>query len=513
MKTLAGNCSAQTAESLSGLLAPSQNRNTLTEMVRWATTFVVVWISMLSQMASSAEVQKSRIRFTEPAFSGMPIWVEIASSNPYKVSYPYSTSAWDIGLNKLEVRQNGQPIQPKKYPPGPPFNGIVGGSIAPATSPGSRLPLHILYPLKPGSYEVRYTRFDFRLTNGGGENYVVEQSEWTKLNVLPYPEEKRQAWVDRRLSALPADAGLLIGDAIPELLAVPNAKVLRTLLEILCNRQGIASSFARDTVTMFPESELNTVLMEATRLYGPSEEAAYLVSWRRKGLYSHTAQIVESTLPFLKSSDPSKVSGSIKTLEFIRSPEAGFPLAEELKLRMDNSVLAVSSVILDTKKELAYSNLTQYLAMAKPAPKAREILWRMVDQKAAYEQSLICIAWMANARDLPRLTAELLKDEPADLNGRERSSLPYQFQTQYGPQSYPYLVDVFVKSNARFIRESAEKELVRDDPAVFRALEKILVGDDPAAKKKIRGFVRAHFSPLQSADDEAVLKFVRLKAK
>jgi hypothetical protein len=475
--------------------------------------FLLLCLVVVPDAATSAEIKKATISFSAPAYAGMPIWVLIDSPNPDKVRYPYGTNAWNIGLNELEVRRDDKPIEPRKHNAGISVaGGIGGGSIAPPSSPQGRLPLHILYSLTPGTYEVRYSRFspDF-IANEGVRKSITEQSDWTKLTVSPYPEEKRQAWAKKKLDAVPSDTGLLIGDTIPDLLAVPNSDVLQLLLETVCNRHDVAAAFARDNVALFPEPELAVALMEAIKRYGPSEDLAYLLSWQRKALYSRTDVIVESVLPFLASVDPLKVAGSIKALQFIRPSEMGFPVSPSLKQEMDTSVLQAGNRILAERMEAAYSPLAQYLGGAKP-PGAGDLLWRMVRQRAAYEQSLICITWLANPNDLPLLTSEMLKDDPSDANSSTRSSVLYQFPRQYGTASYSYLVEIFTKTNARFIGSSAERELVGDNPAIFQAFEKILRTGDPTAQERVQGFVRSHFANMQSASDEEVLRFVQAKA-
>jgi len=441
----------------------------------------------------------------------MPIWVQIDSDNLNPVRYPYGTTAWDLGPNQLEVRSNGTLIAPKTFPSKMVANGLLGGSIAPPSSPRMRLPLHISYSLKPGTYEVRYTRFGFEVVPGKGvEEHAVEQSDWTELTVLPYSEDKRRAWQMQKLSSPPTDAGLLIGDTIPELLADTQSGVLQLLLATMCNRQDVAAQFARDTSAMFTDQELAPSLLQAIERYGPSEEAAYFLSWHRKALYPQTTKLIDAVIPFLLSDRPEKVAGGIKTLGFIKPSEFGFPLNHDLAARMDNAVMDVSDRILTKDMETAYSPLAEYLGGCKPNG-ARELLWRMIHNQQAYEQSLISIAWLADVRDLPALASELLKDDPLDRDGGRRSSVLYQLPRQYGTASYPYIVQMFVKSDARFVRSSAEEELARIGTAAFPDLATVLRTGDASAQTRVRGFIRLHFPEMQSASDDAVLRFVELK--
>src|SRR5579864_7727136 len=72
-----------------------------------------------------------------------------------------------------------------------------------------------------------------------------------------------------------------------------------------------------------------------------------------------------------------------------------------------------------------------------------------------------CIAWIANAEDLPRLGAELLKYDAADPFGYRKASLPYQLDKQFGERSYPYLRRAMGESRQLWVRKEAALPLAR----------------------------------------------------
>lgn len=189
---------------------------------------IVVTVGGVSSQPVMVPFGKRRVMLSlaGPAYVHMPVWIEIDRPRPYDISYPYSLNPRNFGGGRFEVRRNGIILKPLENPQsnGPMvFSGLLNGSIAPVGSPHGRLPLHLQYRFDvPGKYEIRFIGTRREPDPGRGIQTVqVDESGWTETEILPYSEAEREKWIEERISKMPASPGMLVGDAIPELLAVP----------------------------------------------------------------------------------------------------------------------------------------------------------------------------------------------------------------------------------------------------------------------------------------------------
>jgi hypothetical protein len=112
--------------------------------------------------------------------------------------------------------------------------GLANGSSAPAGSPRSRLPLHLVAPLEvPGRYAVRFTGYQIRPTPAGVASVEADRSGWFEFEVRPPDPARRDAWprdLKRRLPV--ATAGELAGDLLPSALAAPGGWLIPVLFDL-----------------------------------------------------------------------------------------------------------------------------------------------------------------------------------------------------------------------------------------------------------------------------------------
>jgi hypothetical protein len=141
--------------------------------------------------AQTPNVQKFQIQLTDPAYTGMPVWIHAELSFPLEIRYPYGEDPEDFGPNRLEVKRENSLLPKVPFKPWVGGDGIVDGSIAPATSPKNRLPLHLQYALdKPGIYSVRWTEVRHGFQDGQMAEVVVAQSDWLDFEVRQSTSEQ-----------------------------------------------------------------------------------------------------------------------------------------------------------------------------------------------------------------------------------------------------------------------------------------------------------------------------------
>ncbi|MGH9664869.1 MAG: hypothetical protein ACRD9L_10640, partial [Bryobacteraceae bacterium] len=200
-----------------------------------------------------------RLSLVAPAYVGMPVWIAVERPYPYEVYYPYSLNPWNFGGGEFEVKRNGVSLKPIHHASGPEaVNGLLNGTLAPAGSPQSRLPLHLAYRLdEPGTYAVRFTGYRWREDASGERREQVDQSGWFEFSVLPFDAARRQHWLREELARIPeATPGELAGDILPSLLASPDESVLAAMLQALSNPNEIVRGFARRSLGGFDRASL-----------------------------------------------------------------------------------------------------------------------------------------------------------------------------------------------------------------------------------------------------------------
>jgi hypothetical protein len=181
----------------------------------------------------------------------MPLWLNIDQPLPNEIRYPYNPWPWALGNHAIELRRNGELLTPRSPAPvGAAIGGILGGSVAPADSPRSRLPVHVLYPLtQPGRYSVRFT------TPGGKLIRTPEvpcESEWLDFVVAPFDERARDDWLAAQASRInSATPGQLVGDILPSLLAHTDRKALHLVLRATMHSDPLVREFARYSLALF----------------------------------------------------------------------------------------------------------------------------------------------------------------------------------------------------------------------------------------------------------------------
>ena len=480
---------------------------------RWVLIGALLTVALrLPVHSQDSPVKGFQIHVTEPAYTGFPIWIQADLTFPQEVRYPYHEDPSDIGPNRLEVRRGNQILAPVPFKPWLGGGGIVDGSIAPQDSPTNRLPLHLQYALnEAGTYSVRWTEVRHTFAAGRMTEVIVAQSDWTTFETMQSTPEQREAWLQKQLTTVPDNSGLLVGDFLPSLLAAaPDSRVLQVVLEQLYSTQEIVRSCALASLRLFREDDIRTQVVELLHRQGPSEAIAYLLSWRAPWFQDRQEDLVLAILPYMHSRLDWQVAAAIKTLGFMVHPGSfQWPANSAIPTRADEAVLAAAPQLIARAGESSQL-LAEYLGGIK-GDAARDLLLQMAESsEPGHEQAMIALTWTEDARDLVRLSDLLLKPGDADKFGRDRASLPYSLVRAYGDRAIPYLEKALSESPYVFVRtQSAEQLSLKGRPVAFRffldAVEK-----NQFYKPELINWLKGQFPNElpRSADDAAVIAFL-----
>ncbi len=373
------------------------------------------------------------IKLTGPAYVNMPIWIEVGLPEPQSRSLRYPITIWpaDFGGHQFEVRRNGVDFPPIKLASSIPRIisslgglGMIGGGsllgLPHEPKNRSRLPLHLIYRFdQPGLYEVRYTGRDM-----GGQ--VLVRSGWLQFEVQDFPPSKRAAWLAEMRRAAPSDPVELLSDFLPSILAMPDSTVLPMVEEYLYNSNDLVRKYTMYALYAFDN---DLVIQEIPRLVekrGPTDELAYLLSWGRDKFQPQATTLVHSIVKYLDSPTPLLSAGALQALGFIRGgydwkADPGMPAL------MDNEVAARANHFIETRDVTILQPLALYLGIWK-SDTSRNLLWRIVEQDTTVRgQALICLTWIGDPRDLPR------------LGSYNTGEIDYHLNRAYGAAAEPYL--------------------------------------------------------------------------
>jgi len=212
--------------------------------------------------------KKPELTIKEPVYQNMPVWVSITSVN---IRYPFRSEPWFAWEHDFEVMRDGTPLQRIKnagqFPSTFVFVGFSHNSINVPNAPAGRLPLHLWYRFdKPGMYRIRYIRHDDHWNGPGslsvdGESNIVpskivQASDWVTLEVKPYSAEERQTWQRKQIANLPTDAGKLVGDILPSLLASPDETSLPAFVQAISHKDKLVREYALNSLRYFDRAVL-----------------------------------------------------------------------------------------------------------------------------------------------------------------------------------------------------------------------------------------------------------------
>lgn len=449
----------------------------------------------------------AKISLPDPAYVGMPIWMQVASPTGYKIHYPSSTTPNDFFCNEVEVKQDGRLPQPLVGFPAAGRAGPACGWLGIPDNAESKLPIHLQYPLtEPGTYMVRFTRREYRRAQPG--TGIAEQSDWVPLHLRAAPPEMVELWLTGQLSDLPGTPGRLLGDALPSLLASRDRRVLQLMIETSYHADSAVAAYAANSLELFDPERVRAQLLSVLRERGPNDALGYLFSSRGNIVLPIADQIVATSVRHLRSPVPVEVEAAVHVLSIMRDPY--FHLSAETVAQIASALQSEVDFVVAQKNDKAAWWIANFLGQTRP-PIGRALLWKLIDAGLAAEQSLICVTWFHDPSDLPRLTAVVKQDSPSDPHGYGHSSVVMDMQTQYGTVAQPYLRDILASSKQTWVRTAAAQGLVQMNDRAGWEFFIGVVRQHPFYGDEMVRWLGGVFPAIHDADDAAIITFLTSK--
>lgn len=178
-----------------------------------------LWI-VVATAANAKGPQPFRVMVSQPAYCGLPVWLDSDLKKPFTCYYPFSLNPVDFGMNRIELRDGDKTILVS--------DTNQGQSISTRITRPNHLPLHVLHPFAtPGKYWVRWSVIDPK-----DKTHVLAQSEWIKFKVQPTSIEKRLSWLQMQTRFRPFAKMPVLSYYLPSLLCMaPDKRAMRAILE------------------------------------------------------------------------------------------------------------------------------------------------------------------------------------------------------------------------------------------------------------------------------------------
>jgi hypothetical protein len=201
------------------------------------------------------------------AYVHMPVWIAHNVPVPYRdpIRYPR------LSEGRFEARRNGVMLKPVEIS----VSGGIAGSFGGTVTADEPLPLHLQYRFdEPGQYEIRYVATRRKPDPHVLPTVVVEQSDWTSIDIEPFSDAQRTEWIRERARELPTSGEQMTGKALPELLALPDATALTLVLPQLYHPEESVRRYVAASLAIFDRAVVAKQLTLMIREKGPTEEIA-----------------------------------------------------------------------------------------------------------------------------------------------------------------------------------------------------------------------------------------------
>ena len=456
-------------------------------------------------LAMKAGFEKTSVSLDQPAYTNMPVWlrVELPFEFTALIQYPFVLGPAGFGCNEIEVRRNGRPLPLvpgsdwMRY--GMVFSGFVCGSYLPVPKMATtgRLPLHLLYRFDiPGTYEVRFTlrRSPFGESTPGE---IRARSEWTPIEVLPSAPNQRADWLNALRAHIPSGVVELLSDVLPSVLGLPDQVSLEIAIQCLYHENSSVRRYAMNGLSYWPEDSTSRRLLALLHTKGPSDELVRFLMRQPDLRSAHSAEIAETSLPFLESDSAVAIDGAITALG-----QAG----------VDNSTIrdiALRSVerIVSREDVQNRGSLLQIMARTKDE-RVHRLLRKLVE--ADHDLAVSDFVSFGDPGDLPTL-GTILK-APGPGGGERFAYLPELLYKTYGKAAVPYLRTALPDAPGRFTQRNIAIQLMAaGDAAGFQfaldALER-----ETVLRTEMMQALRSQFPELKGSDEDTIKAFLKARS-
>jgi len=410
--------------------------------------------------AHAQEVIGPRIdlRVEQPAYAGMPIWLDVdVQDGCLEARYPGAPPGYfGIRGDRAEVTLDGHKALPARFPPasiawigpGPPRRACPGSHpVGPASQ--HRFPLHLVASIdRLGAYAVRWVV--------PGEVGIAAQSEWLPFTVQAFTRAQREAWLKGMLSHPPADPALLAEYISSLLVAWPDPRITRTLLNLLCAPDKRTNRIASGALTYKIGQNGNAHLLTLVTNGCLTPAVVSFLSWHSPPNERQREQLLRAAAPHLQATAGPGVVTALEAMYWLRPRRA----ADDPRLRAwaDQQVLRVAPSIVAGNDDAAKQALVTYLGSPPVSATVRKMLHALADQQGGAAMSALgAIASLGDPADLPWLTAGLAQPTTRDTDGNVLGGVAKVF----GKRSIPLLRAVMLRSSVWTIRDHAAIELAR----------------------------------------------------
>jgi hypothetical protein len=345
----------------------------------------------------------------------------------------------------------------------------------------------------PGDYEVRYMRKADQF--GPRRDETLFRSDWTRMEVLPAATAP--------IASPTQDPVEILSDFLPNLLGLQDGERLSVVLDYLYHPEETVRRYAANALGYWQEDEVLRRLSALARNRGPSDVFVNLT-------LSAGPEMAEAMFRHLSSDNPIILSGAVTAASRVVSNHQQL-FSNAVKASAEDALLATAEHIVRVGDGQTISNFAAALGAMRDE-RSHQILWDFVQRRVAYEQSLTAISWRKDLKDLPRLAAILDAPATGDPLSAELSSLPYALHNAYGAAALPVLENALKKSGYVWVRTNCARELIIENRPSGFAFVAEAIKQDRFYKREMIEFVRERFPKLRSADEAAVLAFLKRRS-
>ncbi len=289
------------------------------------------------------------------------------------------------------------------------------------------------------------------------------------------------------------------------LLASRRRRVLQVTSQATYNHDQVVSMYASNALRLFDPSMVRNEMVTSIRKRGPNEAIGYAFSSYASVLAPIAEEVAHLSVEYLRSGTPEQVSAAVHLLCVLREKPYGLRTATLNKV--NNYLGASLDRIVEQKNEAAALWLAQFLSRSK-SPSSGYSLWGLVDAHLATEESLICITWLRNPSDLPKLVAIVETNDPSDPYGYQHEAVVGNLFTGYGDIVRPYLREILDKSKQVWVRVSAAKELALMNDSAGNQFFISTLQQHPFYHDEMLRWLRDTFPSIHDVDETKVLTFL-----